>query len=178
MNCLNLSPVSRCRRAALRVAVIVLFAACPPLAANAADQPDGKTVLTIGGNLSGNDGKPVHFDLDGLEAIGGDVLVTTTPWTDGPQRFSGILLKRLLNHVGAEGRAVMASALNDYRTEIPLSDLDEHTIIVATRVDGKRMRVRDKGPLWIVYGDSQGNDFSLQIRNRMVWQLNRLEIME
>ena len=49
------------------------------------------------------------------------------------------------------GRTVPLSkvtALNDYTTVIPLSDFKKYNAILALKINGKYMRIRDKGPFY------------------------------
>jgi hypothetical protein len=52
-----------------------------------------------------------------------------------------------------------AKAINDYAIDIPLSDAVQGGPIVAYRLDGDTMSVRDKGPLWIVYPYDANADY-------------------
>ncbi len=38
------------------------------------------------------------------------------------------------------------TALNDYKVDVPASDAENYDVVVAYKVDGKYMRIRDKGP--------------------------------
>lgn len=46
---------------------------------------------------------------------------------------------------------VKITAPNDYTTVIPLSDFKKYNVILALKVNGEYMRIRDKGPLFVVY---------------------------
>ena len=85
------------------------------------------------------------------EALGVSRTRTSTAWTSGKQDFEGVSLKVLLERVGAFGDRIEAIALNDYKVEIPVSDFSRWPVILAYRANGALLRVRDKGPLWIVY---------------------------
>ena len=60
-------------------------------------------------------------------------------------------MDRLMKRVGASGERVLADALNDYSTEIPVEDFANYSVILALKRNGEYMPVRDKGPLFIVY---------------------------
>jgi hypothetical protein len=86
-------------------------------------------------------------------------------------------LKDVLAVAGASGSRVTAYALNDYRTEIPFSDVEQEDVIVARLMNGKPMTVREKGPLFIVYPfDSRIELRSELYYNRSAWQLSRLVV--
>jgi hypothetical protein len=139
-------------------------------------QPQGKVILTVSGKIDNiNQANGADFDLDMLEALGTEELSTTTSWTDGIQRFSGVPLRKLMAAVGARGKTVEAVALNDYTYEIEIEDFLRFPVILATKLNGKILKVRDKGPLWIVYPlDEFTEPEQIQIERRMVWQLRQL----
>ncbi len=159
---------------------IILLLFCASASASGLQPPRGKVILTVSGAIAeGDKDTPVHFDLSGLEALGVEHIETANPWISGTARFSGVPLRVLLNAVGAYGKTIRAKALNDYRADIPLSDLEEYQVMVALRRDGEEMPVRDKGPIWIIYPISgDPTKISMEVRQRMVWQLNALEVLE
>lgn len=77
--------------------------------------------------------------------------------------------------VGAQGTEVVAIALNDYRTTIPLKDFDDFDVILALKRDKQYMPVSDKGPLFVVYPyDSAPELHAQKYYARSIWQLTRL----
>ena len=115
-------------------------------------------------------------ELDDMEQI---EFETGSIWTDGKHRYSGISLYNLLEHFGAKGTVLRMIALNDYSIEMPIEDLEENAPIVATRVDGETMSVRDKGPYWVIYPfDASPRYRTESIHARSVWQLQRFEVLE
>jgi hypothetical protein len=160
---------------------VVLGALRRPRAAVAADGlalPRDRVVLTVTGaiGLTNAPGR-AEFDLDMLERLGLGRLTTWTPWTDGEVEFQGVLARRLMAAIGANGTEVDALALNNYQQTIPLEDFERYDVLLATRVNGELMRVRDKGPIWIVYPWSahpELDDFAT--REKSVWQLSTLHV--
>jgi hypothetical protein len=140
--------------------------------------PDGKPILSIEGRITvvNTRGKAV-FDRQMLEAMDMVSITTSTPWFDNPVTFEGVALKDLMTRVDASGETVVAIALNDYRTTIPLADFYERGAILAIKRDGNYMPISDKGPLFIVYPyDSDPALQSQKYYGRSVWQLSRLII--
>ena len=138
--------------------------------------PDGKPILSIEGRIKvvNTSGKAV-FDRQMLEDMDMVSITTSTPWFDNPVTFEGVALKDLMTRVDASGETVVAIALNDYRTSIPLADFYERGAILAIKRDGNYMPVSDKGPLFIVYPyDSDPALHSQKFYGRSVWQLSRL----
>jgi len=102
---------------------------------------------------------------------------TTTIWTDGVQKFEGVPLKALLKDLATNNSNVKATAVNDYAVSIPLSEINDEAPIVAYKMNGKRMTVRDKGPLWLVYPYDRSSEFRSEIiYSRSIWQLTRLRL--
>jgi hypothetical protein len=63
--------------------------------------------------------------------------------------------------VGAAGTEVGAFALNEYQQTIPISDFASYDVLLAFRMNGRPMRLRDKGPIWIVYPWSDHPDWMI-----------------
>lgn len=148
--------------------------ACAPLPA--ATDP---VMLSVSGEIScTNAGDQARFDAAMLRALDWKVIETYTKWTEGPQTFSGPTLASLLASVGATGARLKAQALNDYAVELPTQDIDSYTVLLAIEHDGKPMRVRDKGPIWIIYRmGTQNAALHAAVNSRMIWQLVRLEVL-
>jgi hypothetical protein len=165
---------------ALINAMAVVAVTAAPLWANDATVPEGDVILTVTGltGAANGDGS-AQFDLQMLEALDGTTIETSTIWTEGTQSFQGVSLAVLVERLGVEGETLRATAINDYAVEIPLSDAIENGPIVAYRMDGKTMSVRDKGPLWVIYPyDSNADYRSEVIYSRSIWQLDRIEVVE
>ena len=160
----------------LAVVAAVAFAASAAAAPLAS--PQAEPILTVSGKIANtNDGAVARFDRQMLEALGTVTLRTMTPWYDHVVEFEGVSMKALMQHVGAEGTQVTATALNDYRGTIPLSDFDSFKVILAMKRDGVDMPIRDKGPLFIVYPyDSDPELANGLYYSRSVWQVKELEV--
>jgi hypothetical protein len=147
-------------------------------AASPLTSPSEKPILIISGKIEAtNKGDTAQFDRTMLEALGAVSIETTTPWYQGPQRFEGVSLAKLMSYIGAKGEHVVAIALNDYVTEIPISDFAEYGPILAMKRNGEYMPVRDKGPLFIMYPFDSKLDLKKQIYySRCAWQVARLVV--
>ncbi|KIN60377.1 Oxidoreductase, molybdopterin binding [Sulfitobacter noctilucae] len=132
------------------------------------------TVLTLTHN-----GETQAFDRAALEALGTRKIETTTIWTEGTNTFEGVPLARLVQELGAEDGTLLATAINDYTVEIPVTDAVEDGPIVAITMNGEEMSVRDKGPLWVVYPYDANADYRTEvIYSRSIWQLDRIELVQ
>lgn len=123
-------------------------------------------------------GKSVGFTLEELDKLEQHEFETKTPWIEGNAKFSGPLLRNILAAAGADGAEVKAVALNDYVVSIPFSDATDHDVIVASRLNGSTMSIREKGPLWVMYPFSDEPALRQEKHySRCIWQLNRLELV-
>jgi len=141
-------------------------------------KPTGKVLLTMSGNIenTNEEGKAV-FDVASLEKLGMVSFQTASPWYNGRTTFTGIPLKKLMDYVGAKGSIVKVTALNDYTTVIPLSDFQKYNVILALKINGEYMRVRDKGPLFIVYPYDSEPELNNQVfYSRSAWQVSKMSI--
>jgi hypothetical protein len=164
----------------LRTAVLllaVLVGSSSGALAGSLGAPIGDAILTISGAIGSmnGDGTAV-FDRAMLETLPKVTITTANPWTSTPAKFEGVSLTDLLAAVVAKGSSLKAVALNDYAVDLPKSDADQGAI-VAYRVDGHELTVRDKGPLWIIFPfDSKPELKTETYYSRCIWQLSKLII--
>ena len=146
--------------------------------ARALEAPKGKVVLSVVGLVGrANADKRADFDMAMLEALPQHSFTTATPWFKEARRFSGPLLRDVLAAAGAKGTALRAVALNDYKVEIPVEDALKYRVVMATRLDGQPMPLREKGPLFIIYPYDESADLrSERFYSRSAWQLRTLEV--
>lgn len=118
----------------------------------------------------------ITVDLDALEAMRQAEIETSTPWTVGVQLFRGATGAQLLAKAPAGVKWAVVRAHNDYVATIPVEDLRDGAAIFATRRNGARMSLRDKGPVWVVYDlDELSHEDRILIEPRMVWQVRSVE---
>lgn len=175
----TLSPKTLSRRS-LGAALLAAVAVKAARAADAAvPAPVGKPILTVSGHISRpNLGDTAAFDRAALEALGVSGFETTTPWYDGQVRFDGVPMTRVMDAVGASGSTVRAIALNDYTTDIPISDFARFGTLLATKRNGAYMPVRDKGPLFIIYPFDSTSELQTHLYyGRSAWQVTQLVIV-
>lgn len=142
----------------------------------AAAEPRSEVILTIDGAI-GAPATPARYDVERLLGLGRSSLRTRTPFTEGESDFEGVLGRAVMQAVQARGTRAMAFARNDYSVEIPLSDFRDWDVLLATHMDGRRLQLRDKGPLWVVYPWSRHPELDNRVtRQKSIWQLYRLSI--
>ncbi len=172
------------RATALPFALAALLALClcagavPSHAGDDLAAPAGKVILRIDGVIgrTNQDGAAV-FDRAMLEALPSIKIVTQTPWTDGDTTFEGPLARSVLGLVEAQGTEVWAAALDDFAATIPIEDFERYDVILAIKMNGEPMRIRDRGPLWVIYPWSDHPSLITETyHGRSVWQLKSLQV--
>ena len=139
--------------------------------------PAGEVILTISGAIGKtNTQAGAEFDLDLLKALEWEDVNTFTSFTDGMQTFEGPRLSSLLDFVSASGTTIGASAINDYFVDIPVTHAENQGVTLAVLHNGKAMTVRDKGPIWVIYPQSEDEAKLKKFDNEMIWQLISMEI--
>lgn len=137
-------------------------------------EPNGPVVLEVTGDLPG--GADVSFSLSDLRDIGWQSIETHSPFLEGTQSFAGTPLVDLLAYLNIEEGTLTAYALNNYNVDIPVSDAAKYSVLLAQQHNGDKMRVRDRGPLWIIYPMKRKGSLGFDAERRMVWQLKELRL--
>jgi hypothetical protein len=140
--------------------------------------PKGPVILVVSGNIEvTNSPQGALFDREMLYSLGKSVVETTTSWTDGEQRFEGVLARAVMERVGASGTTLIATALNDFVAPVPMAEINKYDVLLATEMNGKQMEVSDKGPIWIVYPRNDHPELlDTKFNDRWVWQLRELRV--
>ena len=133
--------------------------------------------MTVTGNIERTNSEAgARFDRPMLESLGLKALRTSSAWTDGTVEFIGVSARSVMEAVGAQGKAVVAFALDDYQVEIPISDFERYPVLFALRIDGQELPT-DRGPIWIVYPRDDFRELQDETLNaRWIWQLSRLAV--
>lgn len=142
--------------------------------------PVGDVVLTISGTISNpNVGDTLQFDMQTLESLGLIEYSVDDYQAEGRvASFQGVQVRSVLAIAGASADAAVLRtiALNDYEVEIPVTDVEDYPVIIATRVDGERMPVDAYGPTRIIYPSSSYDLDAAIYDPRWIWQLARIEV--
>lgn len=155
-------------RLATAVAIIVALAAAKAVAG---------TILTVTG-AAGDPAATRVISEEEFHSFPTMTYATRTDYTDGPTMFTGPLAREVLGEETLRGASVaVMTAANDFAVEIPASDLVRYDVIFATRVNGRRLSRRDKGPIWVMYPLDRHQELqNSAINSRLIWQLERLEL--
>ncbi len=162
----------------IRFAVVSIFTALLCIAPATIEAQDDAVILTVDGKIDhgGDDGK-ARFTLAELKAIGVTTYKTSSHWTDGVMTYEGVLVRSLMEKLGARGTTVTARAIDEYFSEIPMQDFMDYDVILAFAMNGKPLSRRDKGPLWVVYPWDAHEGLKHGPKTvHAVWQLERMTI--
>ena len=185
-------------RAVLTLLVIIpLFAACSQAATavpatyttvsegtlkpgEAVPAPTGDVVLTVDGMISQtNSGETLQFDLPTLESLGVVQYEVDDPFAKKKILYDGVLLSQVLKVAGADSKAttLTLSALDDYSTDMKITDASKWPVLLATKADGTYMPIDKNGPLISVW---PFNDFPeidhLTYDALWVWSLSKITV--
>jgi hypothetical protein len=146
--------------------------------ARALDAPTGAVILSVSGALTrSNDNGAASFDMALLATLPQHSFSTKTPWFPQPRKFTGVLVRDLLDAVGSRAGIARAIALNDYRADLPTDELVRNGAMIAYLLDDQPMPVREKGPLVIIFPFSDRPELRTAVHySRAVWQLRSLEL--
>ncbi|SHO43187.1 molybdopterin-dependent oxidoreductase [Desulfopila aestuarii] len=160
------------------LAYILLLVALPTTIALALDPPQGTVLLTINGKITTtNTEGAAQFDVAMLQALPQKTIKAETPWTAGVTKFSGPLLRDVLQMVGANGDSLLMTAINEYQVKVPVTDANFFNCILAMSVDGEILTIRTKGPLWLIYPWDTFDALRTETYySRSIWQLKAIEI--
>lgn len=160
----------------LRTLCLLAFASLA-LPLSALERPEAPVVLTVSGEIAVENALGLaEFDIGMLRDLDWREIETFTPFTEGMQRFAGPTLASLLDRLGITGGTLHALAINDYAVDIPVSDAAEFGVLIAVLHNGQPMRIRDRGPLWLIYPEKVQPKGENLNSAKMIWQLNRIDI--
>lgn len=140
--------------------------------------PTQAVLVTFSGQISRrNLGDDAVFDAAMIDSLPAHEFRTWSPWFKEPMTFRGPRLKTVLEAVGAKGQTLHMVALNDYAVDVPFSDAEQYDPILARRINGKVLGVRDKGPLFLIYPfDLKPETRIDQFYGRSIWQVTRITV--
>lgn len=140
--------------------------------------PTSTVLLTVDGDIGvTNANGKAEFDRGMLEALGIKSIVTTNPFETGTHTFEGVLIRDVLEAVDANGADLAAVAHDGYSVKIPVEDALNYPVMLAMVWNGKTMKIRNRGPLWVIYPIGKYPELQNQKYSaRSVWQLKKLTV--
>ncbi len=166
-------------RVAATCALLALLATLHPASASPREIPNpSPSGITVAGRIMpASRAGAVELTQAALEKLPQYSFTTHAPWTRQAHTYSGVLLRDVLVHLGATGSMLQATALNDYAVDIPLEDARKHDVLLAYRIDGKPIPVRERGPMLVMYPFDQKPELQAKrYYERSIWQLKSITV--
>lgn len=141
-------------------------------------KPVGPVILTVSGKIDHkNSANAAEFDAAMIDALAVSQITTSTPWRKGVVTFAGPTLKSLLALVGARGQTLRMAALDQYEVHVPAGDADQFNPVLARKIDGVALKVKDQGPLFMIYPFDEMPALKIDLYyGRSIWHLTSLVV--
>ncbi|EJG1618822.1 oxidoreductase [Vibrio parahaemolyticus] len=122
----------------------------------------------------------VTLKLEELQSLPTTSYTTDLPWIQQSSEFLGVKLSTLLTHVyGSIPEQVDIGSLNNYHSTLSRNDIVRYQPILAYQQDHHYIKVRNKGPYWVIYPLSQFPELDHnEYHAQMVWQVNEMKIKQ
>jgi len=120
-----------------------------------------------------SDGAILDLTIDELEEMETYSLQTKTPWREDVAQFVGVKLTDILQRAGFEGD-IYVYAENDYVVLFSEELWRTAPFLLATRVDGRRISRRERGPLLLTIHSSYLEENGLVLEDHLVWMVNSI----
>ncbi|MEE3100644.1 MAG: molybdopterin-dependent oxidoreductase, partial [Pseudomonadota bacterium] len=127
-----------------------------------------------------NAARPVseRIALDRLSAMPQTEVKAVTPWTEGEVTFGGVAFDAFARSLGIGGGAVILRALNAYEISLDVEQVIADGGVLALRMDGRPIPVRDKGPVWLVFPSVERPDLAASDKTHMwIWQIDEIRFL-
>lgn len=126
---------------------------------------------------SGCNAEDLLLSIEQLLELPQQEFSTLHTWTDVKETFRGPLLEDVINLVCKGVVSVELKALNDYSITVDFEGVRQYKPIVAHSINGQRLTIRDKGPLWVMVDYETYNLDEKNLESLMVWQLSDIVIL-
>lgn len=142
--------------------------------------PTNEVLLTISGKITQtNVDDTAQFDLATLESLHQVQYDVNDPFAQKQRLFSGVLMSELLEIVGVDPTATTLEliALNDYASELAISDVQKWPILFAMKADGQYLPLDGGGPAIIVFPfDDFPEIDNLTYEEDWVWSMTQIVV--
>ena len=128
-------------------------------------------------------GDRLQLSTNDLTALPLTEFVTSTVWTEGVDRYTGVLLRDLLHHHGIEAGSgtgrVQLMAIDGYSAVIEFDAITERAPMLAFRRNGDIMPLRRQGPFWLIFPYDDDAAFRTEtIYALSVWQVETVSVIQ
>lgn len=121
--------------------------------------------------------KELVFSEAQLAALPQKTFKTKHTWAAEAQEFSGPLLADVLKQVCPSARNIYLRSLDQYSIMVDFPKIVKYEPILALRINGKPLTIREKGPIWLIINTDGFKIPPRSLDNMFVWQLYYIRIL-
>ncbi|SKA75301.1 hypothetical protein SAMN02745130_01502 [Thiothrix eikelboomii] len=121
--------------------------------------------------------KEFVFSEQQLQALPQTSFKTKHTWANIAQEFSGPLLTDVLKQVCANARDIYLRSLDKYSVMVNFQAIAKYQPILALKVNGQALTIREKGPLWLMINTDEYKLPPRSLDNIFVWQLYYIRVL-
>lgn len=146
-------------------------------ALEATGQVEREQRIKLQGSLLKN--APAFITVSDLEKLLTTEYEVHDPYLGSPVVYQGVLLREFVKAYGQpETVFLKIRAIDDYKAEFSKDEWHQWDIMLATRMAGKQMGLREKGPVKIVMPYDTAKEMNQTLFNpKWIWQINRIEFI-
>lgn len=161
----------------LLIPIIFYFSFTNIHAAQLCQYQESKAVLL----LQSPDMKTQFCDMSNLDSMPQETILTSLPASlsiTGKNEWSGVSLKYIVDNLGAkEDSVIELAALNDYVISIPMKSINSYNPVLASRLNGKTISIRNKGPLILIYPFDKYREINTPLyQDYTIWMIHEIRI--
>ncbi|CAE6930264.1 hypothetical protein ACOMICROBIO_EPCKBFOG_04379 [Vibrio sp. B1FLJ16] len=122
----------------------------------------------------------ISLTLEDIQSLPETTYITKLPWLKEKSEFTGIKLSTLLTEAyGSIPELIDIKGLNNYHSNISREDIINYQPILAYKKDKHYVKVRNKGPYWVVYPLNLYPELNrTKYHAQMVWQVNEITLVQ
>lgn len=126
------------------------------------------------------DGSAIDVTDEDFEAVGITGFATRLVGEkETVSQVRGARIDAVLDRFGIDGENLRVTGADKYSAELPVEELRRYPVLLAYEIDGKRLTLRSKGPVWVVYPFNDYPEIADQLREaRSVWQVTTIEVQQ
>ncbi len=116
-----------------------------------------------------------YISVNELDQIGSTEFEIFDIYSNSIVNYEGMLLSKLVEKVASGAQKITFTAVDDYCVSFTREEWTTHPIILATKRDGERMTISQKGPARLVF-DFNDDQESLRktLKPKWIWQISRI----
>jgi len=121
--------------------------------------------------------KELVFSEQQLQALPQKAFKTKHTWATVAQEFSGPLLTDVIRQICPQAKEVYLRSLDQYSVTIDVKKVAKYEAILALKIAGRPLTVREKGLIWLMINTDSLNIAARTLDNMLVWQLYYIQVL-